>query len=234
MYDYDTKNQMKIRIHTKLILVVLALISCSCNKSKIDADKVEISNEKALSQIVENYRSIDGNGYLLLMSSGECELSDGSNSFIGSYSKQDNTIRIVMPVMGTSQVSYYEYCEEGIRDTHGRILKNIDEVCISYARRIGIACFEYLEANHGSHPPSLDLLIPNYLPSRKLLAHPGSPHSDEIAYDYYPGTLLGSSYRVLLRSKYKNSANQQLVVRYDSDVSFKDPKEVEMMLKHQK
>lgn len=70
----------------------------------------------------EVYRSFDGRTTLTLISRDECELREGGTTLLCKYTKQADALRVVATAMGTNQVLYYRFTDQGIQDNNGAVL----------------------------------------------------------------------------------------------------------------
>ncbi len=90
----------------------------------------------------------------------------------------------------------------------------------SNARQIVIACRAYAVDHHDAFPPTLEELVPRYLPDRRTLTCPLSP-GEAVGYIYFGGTTDDPSNKVLLMSKYLddhykvNDAGRRIVGHVD-------------------
>ncbi len=67
---------------------------------------------------------------------------------------------------------------------------------------LGLCCKQYAIDHDGNYPPSLEVLVPKYLPDRIYLASPLRP-SEPIGYTYFPGLKDTSpSDAILLKDKF--------------------------------
>ena len=224
---------MKTDLKNILTIFAVALATASCDRDK--NRYVEKLPTKPLFDTIELYYSPQEDEYLKLMHDDNCEYSSGGVILLGKYSRENNILRIVLPAMGASQVMYFEYSSEGpnggIRKQNGAKLVTDDNLCLYRARTIVLALYDYTVAHQDNHPEQLEMLVPNYLSTTKLLTYPLSPTSKDVAYDYFPGNLTGSPYRVLLRSRYQNSEGHQVTVNFGSDIKFASKDEIDKLLK---
>lgn len=68
------------------------------------------------------YRAIDDSEIIKLVSNDELELRHQSENLICKYTKQGDTLRIVVNIFGTSQALYYKMTPEGLVDEHNHVL----------------------------------------------------------------------------------------------------------------
>jgi len=68
------------------------------------------------------YKSIDGRNVLTLTSKDECELMQNGTTLPCKYTKQTDALRVIATVMGTPQVIYYRFTDQGIQDNNGNVL----------------------------------------------------------------------------------------------------------------
>ena len=64
---------------------------------------------------------------LTLISKDECEYTEDRNTVLGKYTKQTDSVRVVLPVMGTSQVFYYRITDQGLQDNDGNVLLTAEQ-----------------------------------------------------------------------------------------------------------
>ena len=212
---------MRIFKLSSLISACLAIVIAvsACSKSANAERDTEI------------FSSIDGDEYLKLVSDNSCELGSGGTAVMGTYTKDRNSFRIIVPAMGTSQVIYFDPGSEGlVRRDSGSNLMTLDNACIAHARRISLACYKYALAHNDIPPADLSFLVPDYLPSTRYLRWPLSLNTEEISYYCWPASLAGNPSRILLRSKYENREGKNLIATYASDFKFLAPEEIHKRL----
>jgi uncharacterized protein YecT (DUF1311 family) len=101
-------------------ILTLAAFTPGCNKSPgIASDSPQVQAEPFHGQV---YRSFDGRTTLTLISEDECELNSGGTTLLCKYTKQSDALRVVVTAMGTNQVIYYRFTDQGIQDNNGAIL----------------------------------------------------------------------------------------------------------------
>lgn len=115
------------------ILAACVFFTAGCNKSPTTptADSngsqpppAPIQAEPFHGQV---YKSIDGRNTLTLTSKDECELAQGGTTLLCKYTKQADALRIIATVMGTPQVIYYRFTDQGIQDNNGNVLLSPDK-----------------------------------------------------------------------------------------------------------
>jgi hypothetical protein len=93
-------------------------------------------------------------------------------------------------------------------------------------RQIAIACRAYAADHNGSFPPTLNELVPKYLPNAKTLTCPLTGPSQPIGYEYYGGKDSDPGSRILLVSKgasrVHNKGTRRVVVHVDGSAEL-DP-----------
>jgi hypothetical protein len=103
----------------------------------------------------------------------------------------------------------------------GRAHEKAQEMkCLSEARQIARACKLYA-VDHGGFPPSLDELVPKYLPDAKIFECPLRKGQAPMGYDYVGGKDTDSDTKVLLSSKATTRAHQRIVVTSDGAAALK-------------
>jgi hypothetical protein len=84
------------------------------------------------------YKSLNGRTVLTLISKDECELSEQGTILLCKYTKQDDKLRVVTTALGTSQVLYYRFTNQGLQDNNGNVLFS-PEVYLELQRQAEIA-----------------------------------------------------------------------------------------------
>ena len=109
----------------RLFAIALVLLA-SCNKptSKPSSLSALPSQTDSFHQL--SYRSIDDQQAITLNSSDELELRTNGVNLICKYTKQDDQLRVVANVMGTTQALYYTITPDGLRDNEGKLLLSPD------------------------------------------------------------------------------------------------------------
>jgi hypothetical protein len=86
---------------------------------------------------------------------------------------------------------------------------------LANAKQIGMGCKMYAADNDGKFPPTLDALVPDYVPDAKTFISPFAPEVP-MGYDYTAGlTEQSPSDKVLLEDKFASRENQRVVVHVD-------------------
>jgi len=68
------------------------------------------------------YRSLDGDVILTLISRDELELRENGPTFLCKYTKQNDALRVIVTALGTTQVLYFRFVDEGLRANDGTVL----------------------------------------------------------------------------------------------------------------
>ena len=68
------------------------------------------------------YRSFDDQIALTLISRDECEIRTQGTTLLCKYTKQADALRIVTTALGTNQVIYFRFTDQGIQDNQGTTL----------------------------------------------------------------------------------------------------------------
>ena len=90
---------------------------------------------------------------------------------------------------------------------------------LAEAKQIGLACKLYAGDHQGDFPPTLDDLVPKYLPDKHLLVCPLGKGHPESGYDYFGGKTSDPNSKVLLSSKATTRNHQRIVVHIDDSVA---------------
>jgi hypothetical protein len=106
------------------VFVALAFLTGGCGKSPAASNRdgqppPQIQAEPFHGQV---YRAIDGKTVLTLISKDECELAGEGRTLLCKYTKQNDTLRIIVTALGTSQVIYFAFTDQGLRDNDGNVL----------------------------------------------------------------------------------------------------------------
>jgi peptidyl-prolyl cis-trans isomerase B (cyclophilin B) len=80
------------------------------------------SSEAKTLKTGEVYRSWNGTEVIEVVSGNELEISKGGDIILAQYTFKNSKLRIVLTVMGTKMVEYYELINEGLKDTKGNVL----------------------------------------------------------------------------------------------------------------
>jgi hypothetical protein len=83
----------------------------------------------ALPSGTERFRNgVEGENFtqLLLYRDGTAELANRGENYVGKFTEEDNTIRLVFTILGTTQASYYKRTDYGLkmRDDDGYLLND--------------------------------------------------------------------------------------------------------------
>jgi hypothetical protein len=82
---------------------------------------------------------------LTLISKDECELNEHGTIFLCKYTKQNDNLRVVTTALGTSQVLYYRFTNQGLQDNDGNVLLS-PEVFSEFQRQAELARLAQQEA----------------------------------------------------------------------------------------
>jgi len=90
-------------------------------------------------------------------------------------------------------------------------LRTAEAAAMSNAKMLGLGCMQYSIDHGGNYPPSLDALVPKYLPGGASLASPLMPN-EPTGYIYFPGlTDASPPDAVLIQDKF----DRQIVIHRD-------------------
>src|SRR5205823_4298386 len=87
---------------------------------------------------------------------------------------------------------------------------------MSHAKQIAMGCKLYALDHKDAFPPSLDELVPEYLPDRAVFTCPLSGPTVPIGYEYFGGKDTDPPEKVLLVSKAADRRGRHVVVHVDS------------------
>ena len=96
------------RLVAQLILTTTMALTTSCSKIKTFERQV--------------YRSVDDTQVVTLTSSDELEFSEGGMNIVCKYSKDGDSMRIILNARGVQQALYYKFVTQGIKAQDGTIL----------------------------------------------------------------------------------------------------------------
>jgi hypothetical protein len=68
---------------------------------------------------------------LTLVSKDECEIAEGGTTLLCKYTKQDGKLRVVTTALGTSQVLYFRFTEQGLDDNKGTVLFSPEALAVA-------------------------------------------------------------------------------------------------------
>jgi hypothetical protein len=116
-----------MNIKSIVILTACVFFIAGCNKSptpppannSASPQPPPVQAEPFHNQV---YKSLDGRKMLTLISKDECEYTEGRDTVLGKYTKQTDSLRVVLTVMGTSQVVYFRFTDQGLQDNNGNVL----------------------------------------------------------------------------------------------------------------
>jgi hypothetical protein len=96
--------------------------------------------------------------------------------------------------------------------------------CLAEAKQIGVACRLYAMDHHGQFPPTLDPLVPDYLPDNHFFDCPLRKNQPRSGYNYFGGKDTDSPAKVLLSSKAVTHDQKRIIVTSDGSAALKrDP-----------
>lgn len=118
---------MKMNIKSLGTLVALGFLTGGCNKSPTSpiANNTDSPRPPAIQAEPfqgQVYKSLNGKTVLTLVSKDECELAERGTTLLCRYTKPNNTLRIVTTALGTSQVIYFRFTDQGLEDSNGDVL----------------------------------------------------------------------------------------------------------------
>ena len=97
-----------IRRIAQLIIIIITVISTSCSR--------------ITPFVRQTYRSVDDRQIITLTSSNELEISEGGMNIVCKYSKERDSLRIILNASGVQQALYYQIMSQGIKAQDGTIL----------------------------------------------------------------------------------------------------------------
>lgn len=107
-------------------LVITAFLVGGCDKSPTSTANKSRNQPPAPIQAEafrgQVYKSFDQRKVLTLISKDECELSEHGTILLCKYTKQNDNLRVVTTALGTSQVLYYRFTNQGLQDNDGHVL----------------------------------------------------------------------------------------------------------------
>lgn len=121
-------KDMNLQIHKlMMVLAVLAVAQLnSCSKKTGSEESGSASNNQPVGAKPfkgEVYRTFNGAKTITLTSDEELEISESGVNMICKYTKQDdNRLRVVANIMGTTQALYYRITPEGLQANDGLVL----------------------------------------------------------------------------------------------------------------
>ena len=117
----------------KPLLTLLVLVLCSCNKH---APQSSIPENKTTQFKRQEFVTLDGANAIALVSTNECEVTDGRDILLSEYQRNGDKLRVVVKTMGTSLVQYYAIVPDGIRDERSGRMYFTPEVANKERRRL--------------------------------------------------------------------------------------------------
>lgn len=117
-------------MNIKLVSILAACVffTAGCNKSPTPPTANNSDSQPAPAPIQAEpfhgqvYKSLNGRTTLTLVSKDECELSEGGTILLCKYTKPNDTLRVVTTALGTSQVIYFRFTDQGLEDNSGNVL----------------------------------------------------------------------------------------------------------------
>lgn len=108
------------------LLVITAFLVGGCDKSPTSTANKSGNQPPAPIQAEafhgQVYKSFDQRKVLTLISKDECELNEHGTILLCKYTKQNDNLRVVTTALGTSQVLYYRFTNQGLQDNDGNVL----------------------------------------------------------------------------------------------------------------
>jgi hypothetical protein len=92
---------------------------------------------------------------------------------------------------------------------------------LSQAKQIALACRLYAMDHKGDFPPTLDQLIPDYLPDKQLFDCPIRKDQTPLGYDYFGGKDTDPATKILLSSKATTRTHRRIVATSDGSAMIK-------------
>jgi hypothetical protein len=137
-------NTIKSFLNAFVILATLSFLAAGCDKTPKSsvtnssqppaaAQQPPIAAQQPPSPIQAEpfhgqvYKSLNGRTVLTLVSRDECEIAEGGTTLLCKYTKQDDKLRIVTTALGTSQVLYFRFTDQGLDDNKGNVLLSPDK-----------------------------------------------------------------------------------------------------------
>jgi len=125
------------------ILAVCTFLIGGCGKSSTPPTTTSNNNSQSPPAPIQAepfhgqvYKSLDGRTTLTLVSKDECELSEGGTILLCKYTKPNDTLRVVTTTLGTSQVIYFRFTDQGLRDNNGNILYSQEQYAAILQRQL--------------------------------------------------------------------------------------------------
>ena len=192
---------------------------------------------KALSFKHESYEDLVNNEKITIVGLDELEYQTHGDNLVCKYTVQDKRLRVILNVLGTTRVIYYDITDNGLFDKQkGQIFLSeagLDAKCISNAKQLALACKVYARDFNGKYPTKLQELVPDYIGDVNIfeLPHGNAPRfngnviefcRDIRASDFQ---LLGGNdtdppAKVIVRSKSAVSHGRGIVIFADGRVDF--------------
>ena len=108
------------------ILAACALLTAGCNKSPTSPTANNSNSQPPPVQAEafhgQVYKSVDGRHVVTLTSKDECELTKTGTTLLCKYTKQADALRVIATVMGTPQVLYFRFIDQGLQANDGQVL----------------------------------------------------------------------------------------------------------------
>lgn len=114
-----------IKTATALSLAVIISFVAGCDKapntetSRAGDPKPQVKAEPFHGEV---YRPLRGDTVLTLVSPDECELRQGQRTLLCKYTKQPDALRVVITALGTTEVIYYKFTDQGLQSENGDVL----------------------------------------------------------------------------------------------------------------
>src|ERR1017187_4010710 len=108
------------------ILASCVLFTAGCNKSPTSPTANNSGNQPPPVQAEafhgQVYKSVEGRNVVTLTSKDECELTQNGTTLLCKYTKQTDALRVIATVVGTPQVLYFRFVDQGLQANDGQIL----------------------------------------------------------------------------------------------------------------
>jgi len=101
-----------------IAMLLVALQFPACSKQPAPANQPAKPTESK----DRTYRTLDGHRVLAILSSDELEIRTPGENIVCKYTEKDNTLRVVVTVMGTTRAHYFNITPDGLVDEDGVIL----------------------------------------------------------------------------------------------------------------
>jgi hypothetical protein len=91
------------------------------------------------------------------------------------------------------------------------------EKCLNEGHQIAVACQRYATNHQGNFPPTLDQLVPEYLPDKHIFECQLRKNQPPTGYNYFGGKNTDSPYKILLSSKATTRTDRSIVITCDGE-----------------